>query len=64
MKRPPVRTSSVAVAFATSTGFRSGRMYTMVAKRRRRVTAAIAATAANGSGQGVSGVKPGTPSGV
>ena len=36
----------------------------MVAKRRRVVTAAIAATAANGSGQGVSGVKPGTPSGV
>ena len=56
-----METPAVDADFATSIGFRSGKMCTIVAKRRRVVAVAMAAIATQHSGHGVSSVNGGSP---
>ena len=56
-RRPPVRLSSIAASSATSSGWRNGRMLTMLAKRICRVLCAAAAISRLGDGTGAVGCR-------
>ena len=64
VNRSPDSAAIDATCFATSSGCRIGSFTTLVTKRIRDVTAAIAGTATNGSTNGVSAAQKRSPSGT